>query len=71
MLRRSWRGLSRSYALCVVSSRKPLSIDTYKAEVAEAALKEGATLINDISFLADPDMLKVAREKWRAAGHNP
>ena len=40
----------------------PLSIDTYKAEVAEAALKEGAALINDISFLADPDMLKVANE---------
>ena len=40
----------------------PLSIDTYKAEVAEAALKEGAALINDISFLADPDMLKVASE---------
>ena len=40
----------------------PLSIDTYKAEVAEVALKEGATLINDVSFLADPDMLKVARE---------
>ena len=40
----------------------PLSIDTYKAEVAEAALKEGATLINDISFLADPEMLKVANE---------
>ena len=40
----------------------PLSIDTYKAEVAEVALKEGAALINDISFLADPDMLKVARE---------
>ena len=40
----------------------PLSIDTYKAEVAEAALKEGAALINDVSFLADPDMLKVANE---------
>ena len=40
----------------------PLSIDTYKAEVAEAALKEGVALINDVSFLADPDMLKVARE---------
>ena len=41
---------------------KPLSIDTYKAEVAEVALKEGAALINDVSFLADPDMLKVANE---------
>ena len=40
----------------------PLSIDTYKAEVAKAALKEGAALINDVSFLTDPDMLKVARE---------
>jgi dihydropteroate synthase len=31
--------------------RVPLSIDTYKAEVAEAALAEGAAIVNDISRL--------------------
>ncbi len=35
----------------------PISIDTYKAQVAEAALRLGAHMINDISGLRfDPDM---------------
>ncbi|MBC7528640.1 MAG: dihydropteroate synthase [Chthonomonadaceae bacterium] len=39
----------------------PLSIDTYKAEVAKAAVEAGAVLINDISaFRADPQMASVA-----------
>ncbi len=38
----------------------PISVDTYKAEVAEAALKAGAQMINDISGLRfDPDMKDV------------
>lgn len=43
----------------------PLSIDTYKAQVARAALDEGADLINDISALRfDPGMVSViAAEK--------
>ena len=41
----------------------PISIDTYKAEVARAALKAGAHIINDIwGAKADPDMAKVAAE---------
>jgi dihydropteroate synthase len=39
----------------------PISIDTYKAAVADAALSAGATIVNDISGLTfDPDMLNVA-----------
>ena len=39
----------------------PISIDTYKSEVADAAVKAGASMINDISGLRfDPDMAKVA-----------
>jgi dihydropteroate synthase len=38
----------------------PVSIDTTKATVAEAALKAGATAINDISAGADPRMFTVA-----------
>ena len=39
----------------------PLSIDTYKAEVAQAALGAGAALINDVSGGAlDPEILSVA-----------
>ncbi len=39
----------------------PISIDTYKAEVAQAALNAGANLINDISALRfDPEMVNLA-----------
>lgn len=39
----------------------PISIDTYKATIAEKAIKAGATLINDISGLHfDPAMAKTA-----------
>lgn len=34
----------------------PISIDTRRAEVAEAALEAGASIVNDISGLADPAM---------------
>ncbi|HCM18936.1 MAG TPA: dihydropteroate synthase, partial [Firmicutes bacterium] len=39
----------------------PVSVDTFKAEVAQAALEAGADWINDIWALqADPDMAAVA-----------
>lgn len=38
----------------------PVSIDSYKPEVVEEALKEGAAMINDISGMRDPQMLKIA-----------
>ena len=37
----------------------PLSIDTYKPRVAEACLKAGAHLINDITGLTNPEMRKI------------
>ncbi len=38
-----------------------ISIDTYKAEVAEKAIQAGADIINDVwGGLADPDMFRVA-----------
>lgn len=42
----------------------PVSIDTYKAEVAEAALRHGARIVNDVTALrGDPRMAElVARE---------
>ena len=41
----------------------PISIDTYKARVAAAAMEAGATLINDVWGLSrDPDMARVAAE---------
>ncbi|QIA26206.1 dihydropteroate synthase [Thermaerobacter sp. PB12/4term] len=39
----------------------PISVDTYKAEVARAALEEGAAMINDVGGLhRDPAMVQVA-----------
>ena len=40
----------------------PLSVDTWRASVAEAAYAAGAVLGNDISGFADPDYLLVAAE---------
>jgi len=41
----------------------PISIDTYNYEVAEAALKAGAGMINDITTLSDERMAKLAAEQ--------
>ncbi len=41
----------------------PISIDTYKAKVAESAVRAGASIINDISALRfDPEMAPVVKE---------
>jgi dihydropteroate synthase len=40
----------------------PISIDTSKAEVAQAAIDAGASMINDISALRDTKMADVARK---------
>ena len=41
----------------------PISVDTYKAEVARQCIKAGANIINDIwGATKDPDMAKVAAE---------
>ena len=41
----------------------PVSIDTYKAAVAQAAIEAGASIINDIwAFQRDPEMRKVAAD---------
>ena len=39
-----------------------LSIDTTKPAVARQALEAGAAMVNDITALADPEMLRVVRE---------
>jgi len=41
----------------------PISIDTVKAEVARAALAEGASIVNDVSGMSlDPEMVRVCAE---------
>jgi dihydropteroate synthase len=42
----------------------PISVDTYKASVAEAALDAGAEIINDISGMTfDPDMRRLVADR--------
>ena len=40
----------------------PISIDTYKPEVAEECLKLGAHMINDITGLSNKNMLKIVKK---------
>jgi dihydropteroate synthase len=49
-------------------SRVPISVDTYKSQVAREALKAGADIINDISGLHfDPNMADVIAEAGASA----
>ncbi len=57
----------------------PVSVDTTRARVAEAALDAGATIVNDVSGgLADPDMARLVAERgvpwvlmhWRGHSRN-
>ena len=41
---------------------RPVSVDTMKASVARKAVETGASIINDVSGLSDPDMAAVAAE---------
>ncbi len=47
-------------AALVNKIKVPISIDTYKPEIAKAALNSGAVIINDIAGLRNPKMRKVA-----------
>jgi len=38
---------------------RPVAVDTYKPEVASAAIEAGAVLVNDISGAANPEMARV------------
>ncbi len=40
----------------------PISVDTWRAEVLEESIKQGAVLGNDISGFADPEYLRTASE---------
>lgn len=59
--------LARTIPIIKLLAKKikvPISIDTYKPEVAMAALDNGAVMVNDISGLKNPAMIKlVAKQK--------
>lgn len=43
-------------------TQKPISIDTFKVNVARKALEAGANLLNDITGFSDPEMCRLAAE---------
>ena len=49
-------------ALRAANSENLISIDTRRPQVAQAALDAGADLINDVSGLRDPEMVKIVLE---------
>ena len=54
---RNWRASQPVLRRSRRASRVPISIDTYKAAVAAAALDDGASIVNDISaFEYDPQL---------------
>lgn len=54
-----------------------VSVDTWKADVASACIKEGAAIVNDTGGLTDPEMVKIVASSDVAAvmvyveGRNP
>ena len=50
-------------AAVVAAGGPPVSIDTGKAAVAEAALDAGAIMVNDVNGLRDPDLRRLAAER--------
>ncbi len=41
---------------------RPVAVDTYKPEVAKAAIEAGAVLVNDISGVSSPEMVRVVAQ---------
>jgi dihydropteroate synthase len=48
------------------SSTVPVSVDTYKPEVARAAIAAGASIVNDVSGLRDPELARVCAQTGAA-----
>jgi dihydropteroate synthase len=51
----------------VVRTSTPISVDTRHWQVAEAAAKAGAVIVNDVSGLRDAEMRRVVRDRHLAA----
>ncbi len=58
-LEEEWRRVGPILKVLVDALPCPISIDTYKAEVARRALDLGVGMVNDVTGLGDPVMVKV------------
>ncbi|MFG1191395.1 dihydropteroate synthase [Xanthobacter flavus] len=63
-----WARIAPVIPALVAEMGVPVSVDTYKAEVARRALEAGASIVNDVwGFTHDPDMAKVVADYDAAA----
>ena len=63
-----WSRIAPVIPALVAEMGVPVSVDTYKAEVARRALAAGASIVNDVwGFTRDPDMAKVVADHDAAA----
>src|SRR5918998_3036438 len=51
------------WGILVARSEALISIDTYRASTAEAALDAGASIVNDVTALSDPKMAGLVAER--------
>jgi dihydropteroate synthase len=59
-----WRRIGPVLEALAGKLQVPISVDTRKPEVAEKAIRAGASIVNDVSGLRDPKMIRiVARER--------
>lgn len=62
-----WRRLEPVLTRLVPLSRVPISVDTYKADIADRALALGCTIVNDVSGLAyEPALAEVVARRGAA-----
>jgi dihydropteroate synthase len=54
-----WRRIGGVIAGIARKSDIPISVDTYKPEVARKAIRAGAVIVNDVRGLRDPEMVRV------------
>lgn len=54
-----WRRIGGVIAAVARKSDVPISVDTYKPDIARKAIRAGAVIVNDIHGLQDPEMQRV------------
>jgi dihydropteroate synthase len=62
-----WRRIAGAIATIDRKSDVPISVDTYKPEIARKAIRAGAVVVNDVHGLRDPEMVRVVSNSGAGA----
>jgi dihydropteroate synthase len=62
-----WRRIGGVIAAIDRKSDVPISVDTYKPEIARKAIRAGAVVVNDVHGLRDPEMVRVVSNSGAGA----